>query len=128
MKCTFHHVHLLCSDLEQTISFFRDMFSATLVKYAKFGSADGATLDLNGTRVNLRVANDSETVAGDSSLLTHGYHHICVQTEDIDRGFSELSGQGVEFIAEPMDTPDSRIAFCKGPDNIVIEILQPMES
>jgi catechol 2,3-dioxygenase-like lactoylglutathione lyase family enzyme len=128
MSYTFHHIHLLCSDLENTITFFRDMLGASLVCYKKFGAADGATLDLNGTMVNLRVATDSEHMAGDSSVLTFGYHHICVSTENVDEAYAELTGKGVEFISPPVDALGNRIAFCKGPDNIVIEVLQPPAS
>lgn len=128
MNLYFHHVHLLCSNLDNTIGFFRDTLGASLVEYKKFGAADGATLDLNGTMINLRVAADSEEVAGDSSLLTYGYHHICVRSEDIDGAYTELTGKGVEFIAGPMEAMGNRIAFFRGPDNIVIEILQPLEA
>jgi len=124
MTYTFHHVHLLCSDLEETISFFCDTLGASLVSRKKFGAADGASLDLNGTTINLRVAAGAESAAGDSSLLTYGYHHICIQTDDIDAGYADLRGKGVEFISGPTDIPDCRIAFFKGPDNIVIEMLQ----
>ena len=126
MNFHFHHVHLLCSDLERTVSFFRDTLGASLVSYKKFGAADGATIDLNGTTINLRVATDAETVADDSSLLTYGYHHICIQTDDIDAGYAELSSKGIDFISAPVDIPDARIAFFKGPDNIVIEMLQAL--
>lgn len=128
MNLYFHHVHLLCSDLENTVNFFQDTLGSSLVEYKKFGAADGATLDLNGTMINLRVAADKEEVAGDSSLLTYGYHHICVRTEDIDAAYAELTSKGVEFIAGPMVAMDNRIAFFKGPDNIVIEILQPIDA
>ena len=126
MKYHFHHVHLLCSNLENTIDFFTGKLGASLVEHKKFGTADGATLDLNGTMVNLRVAADHETVTSDASQPSFGYHHICVSVEDVDAAHAELSGGGIEFIVEPVDAGDNRIAFCKGPDNIVIDVLQPL--
>ena len=126
MKYHFHHVHLLCSNLENSIDFFTGKLGASLVEHKKFGTADGATLDLNGTMVNLRVAASHETVDSDASQPSFGYHHICVSVEDVDAANTELSGSGIEFIAGPMDAGDNRIAFFKGPDNIVIEVLQPL--
>ena len=32
MKYTFHHLHLVCSDLEQMIAFFTDTLGAGLVR------------------------------------------------------------------------------------------------
>jgi catechol 2,3-dioxygenase-like lactoylglutathione lyase family enzyme len=124
MKYNFHHIHLLCSDLDNTISWFTDNLGANLVLKKKFGTADGATLDLNDTMINLRVSADHESVNADASQPTYGYHHICVSVDDIDAAHQELTGKGVTFIADPMDTPDARIAFFRGPDNIVIEVLQ----
>lgn len=126
MKYFFHHVHLLCSNLENTISFLRDHLGATLVTHKKFGGAEGATMDLNGTTINLRVAKDDEKVVNDSSLSTFGYHHICLSVDDLDAACAELTKNGVEFISAPVDAIDNRIAFFKGPDNIVVEVLQPL--
>jgi len=120
----FHHVHLLCSDLESSIRFFCDILGATFVGYKTFGSANGASLDLNETIVNLRSANDNERIAGDSSIITYGYHHICVRVEDMDAAYSELCSKGIDFISTPKTIGDKQIAFIKGPDNIVVEVLQ----
>ncbi len=92
----------------------------------KFGVADGAVMDLEGTMVNLRVAREDEPVNTDTSRANYGYHHICVQVEDIDAAYKELSDKDVEFLAPPVDAGENRIAFCKGPDEIVIEVLQAL--
>ena len=127
MDYNFHHIHLLCSDLDNTIDWFSDKLGATLLVKKKFGTADGASLDLNNTMINLRVSADHEAVDSDSAKPSFGYHHICVSVEDIDRAHRELTEKGVEFISDPVNTPDARIAFFRGPDNIVIEVLQKMQ-
>ncbi|WP_324292350.1 VOC family protein [uncultured Desulfosarcina sp.] len=40
----FHHVHLLCSNFEDTIDFFTGVLGATLVNRQKFGGAETAPL------------------------------------------------------------------------------------
>jgi catechol 2,3-dioxygenase-like lactoylglutathione lyase family enzyme len=122
----FHHIHLLCSDLQNSIDFFTGVLGATLVTLKKFGVADGAVMDLEGTMVNLRVAREDEPVNTDTSRANYGYHHICVQVEDIDAAYKELSDKNIEFLAPPADAGENRIAFCKGPDGIVIEVLQAL--
>ena len=126
MTYRFHHLHLLCSDLQNSIDFFTGVLGATLVTLKKFGVADGAVMDLEGTMVNLRVAREDEPVNTDTSRANYGYHHICVQVEDIDAAYKELSDKDVEFLAPPVDAGENRIAFCKGPDEIVIEVLQAL--
>ena len=55
MTYRFHHVHLICKDLEGMINFFTEAVGAILFTLKKFGTADGASLDLQGTTVNLSV-------------------------------------------------------------------------
>jgi catechol 2,3-dioxygenase-like lactoylglutathione lyase family enzyme len=120
----FHHIHLLCSNLQNSIDFFTQTLGATLVTLKKFGTAEGAELNFDGIMINLRVAREDEPVNTDSSLPTYGYHHICVQVEDIDATYNEITEKGYEFTAGPVDAGSNRIAFFKGPDDIVIEVLQ----
>jgi catechol 2,3-dioxygenase-like lactoylglutathione lyase family enzyme len=124
MSYRVHHVHLICSDLEQMIDFFSDLLGAQLVGRRKFGTAHGATLDLNGTLINLRVAREDETVLGDSSQARYGYDHVGLEVEDVDMAYEELKAKGFSFAAPPSDFEKWRVAFFKGPDNITIELIQ----
>ena len=124
MSYRFHHVHLLCSDLEEMIGFFTETLGANMIARKKFGPADGASLNLNGTTVNLRVAADHEEIAGDSSRLIYGYHHIALEVEDVDAAYKELSDKGFAFSMTPKAFESYRIAFFDGPDHITIELIQ----
>ena len=124
MTFRLHHVHLICKDLEEMIDFFSENLGATLVARKKFGTADGATLDLQGTTVNLRVAREDENVVGDASQTRFGYDHLGLQVEDVDAAYQELKKKGFMFFIEPKDIPDLRIAFFRGPEDITIELVQ----
>jgi catechol 2,3-dioxygenase-like lactoylglutathione lyase family enzyme len=125
MTYRFHHLHLICQDLEKMIGFFTGALGAALVVRKKFGPSDGATLDLQGTTVNLRVPREGEPTetAGPRSVL--GYDHIGLTVGDVDAAYADLSAKGFEFITPPTDIPEVRIAFFKGPEDIVIELMQP---
>lgn len=127
MQYQFHHIHLICSHLEKTVTFFTDVLGATLLARKKFGAADGAALDLNGSAVYLRVAAENETVNAPADGPTYGYHHMALSVDDTDAAYQRLGEQGVELISPPRNTPDGlRVAFFKGPDNIVFELLQTL--
>ena len=106
------------------IQFFTENLDAKLVRRRKFATADGATLDLQGTMINLRVAREDEDVSDDSSRERYGYDHLGLEVDDVDAAFQSLKGKGCEFMIEPKDVEDVRIAFFKGPDNITIELIQ----
>jgi len=124
MSFRFHHVHIICKDLEKMIEFFTEGLGADLVRRKKFGTADGASLDLRGTTINLRVARADEKLEGDASRTVYGYNHIGLEVEDIEAAFTDLSAQGYSFFMTPTNIPEFRIAFFRGPEDIVIELVQ----
>ncbi len=119
-----HHLHLICRDLETMISFFTDALGAELVKRRKFGTADGATLDLQGIDINLRVARVDEEIRDHLSPSTYGYDHIGLKVDDIHAAWDDLTKRGYQFFMSPTDAAGLTIAFFKGPENITIELVQ----
>jgi catechol 2,3-dioxygenase-like lactoylglutathione lyase family enzyme len=126
MAYRLHHLHIICRDLEKMITFFTETLEAKLVMRKKFGTADGASLDLQGTTVNLRVSREDETIVGDASQSSYGYDHIGLQVEDIETAYTELQAQGFSFLVPPTDIPNLKMAFFKGPEDITIELVQPL--
>jgi len=127
MPYSLHHVHLICRDLEKMIHFFEGAIGAKLVKRRKFGTADGATLDLQGIAINLRVARDGEEIRQNLSPSNYGYDHIGLQVEDVQAAHDDLAKRGYSFSMPPTETADFMIAFFKGPENITIELVQPLD-
>jgi len=126
MAYRFHHLHIICKDLEKMITFFTEVLEARLVKRQKFGTADGACLDLQGTTVNLRVSREDEQMLGDASPSRYGYDHIGLEVADIESVFKDLTQRGFTFLVPPQEIADLKIAFFKGPEDITIELVQPL--
>jgi catechol 2,3-dioxygenase-like lactoylglutathione lyase family enzyme len=126
MSYRFHHVHIVCKDLEEMIRFFTEVLAAQLIDRRKFGSANGASLELEGTTINLRVAREDEQMVGDASQSAYGFDHIGLEVEDIEKAFKDLTAQGYTFLMPPTEIPNMKIAFFKGPEDITIELCQPL--
>jgi catechol 2,3-dioxygenase-like lactoylglutathione lyase family enzyme len=125
MEYQFHHLHVICTDLDKMVNFFTKSLGAKYVSARKFGTADGATLDLAGVPIFLRVAREGEEVATITARSYYGYHHIGLKVKDVDAAYAELSAQGYKFTALPAPTPaGGRVAFFEGPDGIVFEMVQ----
>ena len=127
MRCQFHHVHLICSDLKRTADFFCQDLGATFVMWRQFGGTDGATLNLGGTTVNLRAGREEEGRLEDSSRPRFGYDHIGVEVDELDQAYEELRTRGYVFTVPPKLSGPLKIAFFKGPDDILIEIVQRIQ-
>jgi catechol 2,3-dioxygenase-like lactoylglutathione lyase family enzyme len=124
MAYRYHHLHLICSDLNKMENFFTKDLGAKLVERRKFGTADGATLDLNGVLINLRKSREGDNIAGDSAKERYGYDHLGLQVDNLDAAYKDLQSKGYTFITPPTESGKMKIAFFKGPDNITIELLQ----
>ena len=124
MEYRFHHAHFICKDLEPMITFFTDALNATLVARRKFGTAEGASIDVQGTTVNLRVAREDEKMVGDASETRYGFDHIGLEVDDVNAAHKDLTQRGYSFFMPPTDIPNLRIAFFKGPEDITIELVQ----
>ena len=124
MTYELHHIHLICRDLEKMIGFFTEAIGAKLVARRKFGTADGATLNLKGIDINFRVAREGEEIRDHIAPSTYGYDHIGLEVEDIHAAWEDLSKRGYEFTMTPTESAGLTIAFFKGPENITIELVQ----
>ena len=127
MTYSFHHVHLVCRDLEQMIDFFVEVIGAKLVKRRKFGTAEGAALDLQGIGIKLRIAREGEETRDNLTQSTYGYDHIGLQVEDVQAAYDDLTNRGYYFLTPPTKSVGVLIAFFKGPENITIELMQPLD-
>jgi catechol 2,3-dioxygenase-like lactoylglutathione lyase family enzyme len=108
------------------ISFFTDTIGAELIGRRKFGTADGASLDIQGTIVNLRVSREDEEMVGDASQSRYGYDHIGLEVDDVDAAYRDLTQRGYTFFTPPTDIPNLRIAFFRGSEDITIELVQQL--
>lgn len=125
MEYRLHHLHLICSDLDKMIHFLTDTLGGKFISFRKFGTADGAVIDLAGAPIFLRVARDGEEITSNQTRSTFGYHHIGLKVEDLDACYSELKGQNFTFTTAPTASPNGgKMAFFLGPDNIIIELVQ----
>jgi len=125
MPYKLHHIHLVCRNLQGLIDFFADNFEARLIGMKKFGGVDGASLDLSGTMINLRIPHENESLADPRSCKTYGYHHVGITVDDVDAEYKRLSDKGYKFPLPPQNVDETlRVAFLEGPENITIELMQ----
>ncbi len=123
---TWEHIHLRSPNPEATAQWYERMLRAEIVRTEQ---ADGATrLDLNlggGQKVFIAPANPTLDTAPPPQPPYFGLEHIGLTVDDIDGAVSELKAKGVAFTTEPTTVrPGVRIAFMRGPENVLIELIQ----
>ena len=121
----FHHLHLTSPDPIKTAEFYEKMFGANRVSAREMeGGRHAINLDLNGTAVLVMSQREGATVPGEPQS---GLEHFGLRTDDITAAVAELRGNGVEIVQDVTELGrggNLKIAFVRGPENVLIELLE----
>lgn len=114
---SLHHPHLMASDLEATIAFWRNGFGGRVVDDVEFAGARNVFMRIGEGRLHLYEQPPRST--------SHAaVHHLGVQTDEIDVLVERLRGMGVS-VTGIREQPGARYAMAKGPDDLLIELFEP---
>lgn len=132
-----HHVGVVVSDLDEAVSFYRDVLGLSVADEFTLaddgiGTAidvDGATgdfvhLDAGGARVELIEYDPSGDDATADSINQVGAKHVGFAVDDIDAFYEDLDDE-----IEPLSTPQSieigtSILFFRDPDGNFVEVVE----
>jgi methylmalonyl-CoA/ethylmalonyl-CoA epimerase len=96
-----HHVAIVVRDIDSALGMYRDTLGLPVELVLPIES-DGVTIAFLGigeSKIELVQPTDPETgVARFLEKKGEGFHHVCVETPDVDATLAELAGQGVELI------------------------------
>lgn len=123
VRFKFHHLHLVCQDLEAMIAFWTAALGGQLVERRRFGTADGATLDVDGIRVNLRLPKKGEALCARSEAIIVGFDHIGLEVGDLSSAICGLVEHGCRVASDPVVNGNRQTVFMRGPENILLELI-----
>jgi len=118
----FNHLHVVCQDLQTMVEFWTDVLGGHLLERRQFGSADGATVDLGGVRIYLRLPKAGENVVARGEEVVTGYDHICLRTNDFSGAVKLFMDHDCRMASKPTCPGNSGTVFFYGPENILIEL------
>ena len=114
---SLHHVHLMASDVDATIAFWRDHFGAEVVFDADFAGARNVFLRVGQGRLHLYA--QSPRHQGPATV-----HHLGVETNELEALVPRLNAAGLS-VTDVRRAPEASYAMVQGPDNLLIELFQP---
>ena len=117
------HIHLLCTDLDAMISFWEKGFGARLIKKREFRDGQGAVMDINlGAKLYLKSVPCERA---DAVGRMAGIEHLGMQVPDVEKAVADLTAlPGVTFERGPIISETMKCFFVKGPDGILVELLE----
>lgn len=85
---TFDHIHIFCSDIDQTVRFYEENFGARFHGVHNYGDGKlAAHLDLSGVEILISNADADHRA---------GLHHIGFRTKDLRAAAADLRQGGCE--------------------------------
>jgi catechol 2,3-dioxygenase-like lactoylglutathione lyase family enzyme len=123
-RFTYEHIHLRSPDPEATAQYYANMFDAEIIRSKQADGSSRIDLDLGGQKVFIALAQPGKTNVAPMAPY-FGLEHIGLTVTDIDGIFAELKTKGADFTMEPTTVrPGVRIAFLRGPEGVLVELIQ----
>jgi len=125
-----HHVAVVVRDIEVALAFYRDTLglAVELVLPIESDRVVIAFLAVGETKIELVAPTDDTTgVARFLASKGEGFHHVCVETPDVDATLADLAARGVEVIdLEARRGAEGPVAFlhprsCHG---VLVELIE----
>ena len=114
---SLHHAHLMATDIDATIAFWRDHFGAELVLDREFAGTRNVVLRVGEGRLHLYAQPPKHV--GQATV-----HHLGVETDELDVLVGRLRSAGVS-VTEIRRQPEANYAMASGPDGLLLELFQP---
>jgi catechol 2,3-dioxygenase-like lactoylglutathione lyase family enzyme len=119
----YDHVHLRSLDPEKASQFYIEKFGAVLVSNVRTDTSWRITVNMGG--LPLFIDQVPAGTHGPLNAPSLGFEHIGLVVGDLDAAAAELDAKGVEFTMRPTSPrPGIKISFVKGPDGVLIEVLE----
>jgi lactoylglutathione lyase len=120
----YDHVHLRSPDPDATAAFYQTMFGAKVIKSVMSNGIERTDMELGGVAIFIAQVPQDAALSDKVEGSFVGLDHLGLRVKNIDAVCDELKAKGAEFTVEPKTIrPGVRIAFVRGPQNVLIEIL-----
>jgi lactoylglutathione lyase len=121
---TYDHVHLRSPDPDATAAYYERMFGARIIKSVMSNGLPRTDLEIGGVMFFIAQVPADAPLSEKPEGSFVGLDHMGLRVQNIDAVVAELKAKGAEFTVEPRTIrPGVRIAFLKGPQNVLIELL-----
>lgn len=117
MTSSIHHVHLFASDLDASISFYRNHFDGKVVLDMPLAGARNVFMQVGAGRIHFYDQPPKRPGAG-------SIHHFGIQTDDLDNLVERLRADGVEFRKGITEAGQFRYIMVPAPDDVLIELFE----
>ena len=126
----FDHVHLRSADPSAMADFFETMFAADVTRDVYpagtlYPGQQRIRMRVGGQTVLIAPAHPTDTMGAAPTFPYYGLEHMGLTVENVDSACAELKERGADVAIGPLTrSPGLRLAFIRGPEGIMVELVQ----
>ena len=129
MEYRINHVHIRAADPHATAAWYEKFFNARIVS-ERTVMPNTITIGMEmGGPCRLNVSSKPQGSSDERSaaeLNRLGLEHFGFDVEDLEAEMERLTAAGIRVVLPITDTPTgSRLSYIEGPDDVLIELVQP---
>jgi methylmalonyl-CoA/ethylmalonyl-CoA epimerase len=129
-----HHVGVVVKSADEAMKFYRDALGLTVTedRVIEDQGVRGVLLAIGGSEIELlEPVQEGTGVARFLETRGEGMHHICFETDDVDKELDDARNKGIQLIDEkPRPGLAGMICFLHPKSNhgVLVEFAQPPAS
>ena len=126
----FDHIHLRASNPDATASFFETMFAAEVVRdvyppCTLYPCQQRIRMRVGGQTVLIAPTHPHDPMAPAPRFPYYGLEHMGLTVDDLEAAVADLRAKGADIAIGPLTrSPGLHLAFVRGPDGIMVELVQ----
>ena len=129
MTAAIEHVHFLCADPETTSDFFKLHLDAEEIERVNMPDWMIIRLRIGAGVIALSPKRGDQVLAEPPAPPYRGFSHLGLTVAGLDELVERMRAGGARVTVEPFEiAPNIRAAYVMAPDDIELELLQPMAS
>ena len=125
---TFSHVSVRASQMDRSISFYKDLLGLELTRRRPIpqNRAEIAFLMDPGGEFSLELTHyDDQVEFEQAEYMKRSFDHLAFRVKDLRGLVSKVKGAGYKVTEEPFElSPGHWLAFIEDPDGTLIELIQ----
>ena len=115
MAASLHHVHVFCSEIGRTISWWREMLGAQVAVDEELAGSRNVFLKVGAGRLHLY---DQAPPGGGRNAV----HHLGIRTDDLPALVAHMQSKGVAFRSGIREQGTWRYIMVEAPDGVLLEL------
>lgn len=117
-KASVHHTHLMATDLEASLGFYKRWFDAVVIADFDYAGARNVFVAVGSGRLHFY---DKPPKSASRNAL----NHVGLAVEGLDALAEAMANEGVDLPKGVQRFPDGNYLMVQAPDHVLLELFEP---